>query len=119
MISQEIDYSPKSYTNKVGNRAVASNKQEDLESGKAPSSELDKKGTVGVKVVAKRTIFLSLCESCNSKVSDGGTTNVMMHNTEVDPVDWRTEEQRKECRRCNSYIRNMKRSSSNLQIMKM
>lgn len=66
---------------------VASNKQEHLESGKAPSSELDKKGTVGVKVGAKRTIFLSLCECCKTKVSDGGTTNVMMHNTQVDPVD--------------------------------
>ena len=86
MISQEIGHSPKSYTNKVGNGDVASN-EEDLGSVKAPSSELDQKGTVGVKVGAKRTIFLSLCESCKSKVSDGGTTNLMIDNTEVNPVD--------------------------------
>jgi hypothetical protein len=87
MISQEIDYSPKSYTNKVGKGDVASNEQEDLGSGKASSPELDQKGTVGVKVGAKRTIFLSLRECCKSKVSDGGTTNVMMHYMEMNPVD--------------------------------
>jgi hypothetical protein len=32
---------------------------------------------LSVKVGAKRTISLSLCETCKTKVSDGGTTNVM------------------------------------------
>ncbi|MGB8935567.1 MAG: hypothetical protein WCC17_10740 [Candidatus Nitrosopolaris sp.] len=60
MISQEIGYSPKSYTNKVGNGDVASNEQEDLGSVKAPSSELDQKGTVGVKVEAKNHFPISM-----------------------------------------------------------
>jgi len=42
---------------------------------------------IAVKVGPKRTISLSLCETCKTKVNDGGTTNMMMHNSEVNSLD--------------------------------
>jgi hypothetical protein len=47
------------------------------------------KSQLEVNVGPKKTISLSLCESCKTKFNDLGSTDVMIHqdNSEVVPVD--------------------------------